>query len=136
MSCRLSVVFLLVSSVLHGAEIRGKVTNAMGGEALNQVNVAVLETKISTTTSIAGEFDLAHVAPGSYTLRLNAVGYRLLTVPFTLHAENEVKEFSITLVPDNFRHLEKVEVHGDVFQVSDSPATVETNITSSEIRAT
>jgi hypothetical protein len=136
MSCRLSAVFLLVSCALHAAEIRGKVTNAVGGEALGQVNVAVLETKISTTTSIAGEFDLAHVAPGSYTLRLNAVGYRLLTVPFTLHAENEVKEFSITLVPDNFRHLEKVEVHGDVFQVSDSPATVETNITSSEIRAT
>ena len=132
---RLSAFFLLLSSALHAAEIRGKVTNAMGGEALNQVNVAVLDTKISTTTSIGGEFDLAHVAPGSYTLRLNAVGYRLLTIPFTLHAENEIKEFSITLVPQNFHRLEKVEVHGDMFQVSESPATAETNITSSEIRA-
>jgi len=132
----LSAVFLLVSSALHAAEIRGKVINAMGGEALNQVNVVVLETKISTTTSIGGEFDLAHVAPGSYTLRLDAAGYRLLTIPFTLHAEDEVKEFSISLVPEKFHHLEKVEVRGDVFQVSNSPATAETNITSPEIRET
>jgi hypothetical protein len=133
---RLSAVFLLVCSALHASEITGKVTNATGGEALNHVNVAVLETRNSTTTSIGGEFDLAHLAPGSYTLRLYAVGYRLLTIPFTLHAENEVKEFSITLVPDNFHRLEKVEVHGDAFSVTDSPATAETNITSSEIHET
>src|SRR5215471_6865169 len=65
MSRRLfSAVVLLVSSALHAAEIRGKVTNAIGGEALNQVDVAVLETKISTTTSSGGVFHLAHVAPG------------------------------------------------------------------------
>jgi CarboxypepD_reg-like domain len=131
-----ATVFLLVGSALHAAEIRGKVTNAVGGEALNQVDVAVLETRISTTTSMKGEFILAHLAPGSYTLRLNAVGYRLLTTPFTLQGQNDVKEFSITLVPDNFRRTENVEVRGDVFQVSDSPATVETNLTSSEIRET
>lgn len=136
MSRILLAIFLLVSSALHAAEVKGKVTNAMGGQALNQVDVALLETKIGTKTSIGGEFDLAHVAPGSYTLRLNAVGYRLLTIPFTLHAESEVKELSITLVPDNFHRLEKVEVRGDVFEVSDSPATVEANLTSSEIRET
>jgi hypothetical protein len=136
MRLRLTAAFLLVGSVLHAAEIKGRVTNAVGGEGLNQVDVAVLETKISTTTSIRGEFDFADVAPGNYTLRLNAVGYRLLTIPFTLQAQNDVKEFSITLVPDNFHHTEKVEVRGDVFHVSDSPATAETNITSSEIRET
>jgi len=138
MRLRLAVFILLLASAAQAAEIKGKVTNAVGGEALGRVEVTVLETtpgtKISAVTSIGGEFDLPHLAPGSYTLRLNAVGYRLLTIPFTLAAPTDVKEFSITMVPDNFHHTDKVEVRGDVFQAGDSPATVETNLTSSEIR--
>lgn len=45
-------------------------------------------------------------------------------------------EFDITLVPDNFRRTEKVEVRGDLFHGPDSPALIETNLTSSEIRET
>jgi hypothetical protein len=135
MLLRLAAVLLLAGGVLHAAEIKGKVTNAVGGEVLSQVNVAVLETKASTTTSIGGEFDISGLAAGNYTLRLNAIGYRLLTLPFTL-AENDVKEFAVTLVPDNFHHTDKVEVHADVFQLADSPATPEMNLTSSEIRET
>ena len=136
MPLRLAVFVLLVAAAVQAAEIRGKVTNALGGEALGRVEVVVLETKVSTTTSITGEFGIPNLAPGSYTLRLNAVGYRLLTIPFTLATAADVKEFSITMVPDNFHHTDKVEVHGDVFQAADSPATVETNITASEIRET
>jgi len=135
---RLPVCLLLIFAAVatHAAEIRGKVTNAVGGEALGRVEVVVLENKIAAITSISGEFDIPNLAPGAYTLRLNAVGYRLLTIPFTLTAASEVKEFSITMVPDNFRHTDKIEVHGDVFQVEDSPATSEMNLTSSEIRET
>jgi hypothetical protein len=133
MRLRLLCFVVLAAAAAHAAEIKGKVTNAFGGEALGKVQVVVLETKAGTVTSRSGEFEIPNLAPGSYTLRLNAVSYRLLTIPFTLAAD-EVKEFSITMVPDNFHHTDKVEVHGDVFQTNDSPATVETNLTSSEIR--
>ncbi|MGO9086471.1 MAG: carboxypeptidase regulatory-like domain-containing protein [Candidatus Sulfotelmatobacter sp.] len=136
MSIRLSVFLLLAVVAAHAAEIKGTVTNAVGGEALGRVEVVVLENKISVITSISGEFDIPNLAPGSYTLRLNAVGYRLLTIPFALETSADVKEFSITMVPDNFHRTEKVEVHGDVFQSADSPATAETNLTASEIRET
>jgi hypothetical protein len=136
MRFRLSVFFLLLTAAAQAAEIKGKVTNAVGGEALGRVEVVVLETKTSTVTSIGGEFDLPNLAPGSYTLRLNAVGYRMLTIPFALASADEVKQFSITMVPDNFHRTDKVDVHGDVFQAADSPATVETNLTSTEIRET
>lgn len=132
----LSVFLLLVALATQAAEIKGKVTNALGGEALGRVEVLVLENKTSTVTSIGGEFDIPDIAPGTYTLRLNAVGYRLLTVPFALASASDVKEFSITMVPDNFHHTDKVEVSGDLFQVADSPATAEMNLTSSEIRET
>jgi hypothetical protein len=135
MRLRLAVL-LLASVTARAAEIKGKITNVVGGEALGRVEVVVLETKSSAVTSISGEFDLPNLAPGTYTLRLNAVGYRMLTIPFTLATPAEVKEFSITLVPDNFHRTDKVEVHGDVFQVADSPATTEMNLTASEIRET
>jgi hypothetical protein len=136
MRSHLVVLVLLVTLVAQAAEIKGKVTNALGGEALGRVEVVVLEMKASTVTSISGEFDIPNLLPGSYTLRLNAVGYRLLTIPLKLVTPADIKEFSITMVPDNFHHTDKVEVHGDVFQGSDSPATTEMTLTASEIRET
>jgi len=128
------VVLLLFTVSTQAAEIKGKVTNAAGGEALERVQVVVLETKSSATTTLGGEFSIPKLPPGQYTMRLNAVGYRLLTVPFSLSADSDIKEFSITMVPDNFRHTDKIEVRGDLFQVDDSRATTEINLTSSEIR--
>ena len=131
-----ALLVLLVSTLSFASEIKGKVTNAVGGEALGQVEVVVLETKNVTATSVAGEFSILNLAPGGYTLRLNAVGYRLVKVPFNIENAADIKEFSITMVPDNFHHSDKVEVRGDLFQVSDSPATNEMTLTSSEIRET
>jgi hypothetical protein len=136
MRLRLAPILLLLAVAAYAAEIKGKITNAVGGETLGRVSVVVLENKLSSVTSDTGEFDIPNLAPGSYTLRLNAVGYRMLTIPFTLATPADVKEFSITMVPDNFHHTDKVEVHGDVFQLADSPATMETNLTAQEIRET
>jgi CarboxypepD_reg-like domain len=136
MSFRLFIVLLLASAVVQAAEVKGKVITAVGGEALGRVQVLVLENKASAITSDTGDFDIPNLPAGSFTLRINAVGYRLLTVPFTLASAFESKEFSITLVPDNFRHTDRVEVHADLFQIADSPATNEMNLTSSEIRET
>jgi hypothetical protein len=134
-TCRFVLVaILLTAGVVRAAEIKGKVTNVVGGEALGRVEVLILENKASAVTSDAGEFSITNLGPGSYTLRVNAVGYRLSTIPFTVDGAADVKEFAITLVPDNFRHTDKVEVHGDVFQLSDSPAENELTLTSSEIR--
>ncbi len=129
--------FLLLSALaLHAAEIRGKIVNVVGGEALERVEVSLLETGASTNTADDGTFTIPNVAPGSYTLRLNAVGYRLATVSISLSSQEESKDFSLTLTPDNFRRTEKVEVTADVFHATESPAVVETNLSSSEIRET
>src|SRR5712692_1768342 len=132
---------LLSSSFLDAAEIRGNVVSVDRGEPLARVQVAVLveaqrEAVGTAITTKDGSFVIKGVAPGHYTLRLNAVGYRLITVEFSLGADEAAKEFEITLVPDNFRRTEKVEVKGDIFQGPDSPAINEINMTSSEIRET
>jgi Carboxypeptidase regulatory-like domain len=131
---RVVVAFLFLSALLRAAEIRGKVTNVDGGEPLDKVQVVVLETRATAQTADDGTFVIRDLPPGSYTLRFNAVAYRLLTVPFTLLGADEIKEFDITMVPDNFHRTDKVEVHGDVFQGPDSAAVNEINLTSSEIK--
>src|SRR5258708_2519051 len=144
---RLAAVILVVSSILlsasflNAAEIRGNVVSVDRGEPLARVQVAVLveaqhEAVSTAITRKDGSFVIQGLAPGHYTLRLNAVGYRLITVEFSLAADEAAKEFDITLVPDNFRRTERVEVKGDIFQGSDSPAINELNLTSSEIRET
>ncbi len=135
MSFRLPVLILCLALVSQAADIKGKVTNAIG-EPLGRVQVFVLETKASAVTTTSGDFEISPLKPGHYTLRLNAVGYRLLTVPFDLEHASDQKDFSITMVPDNFQRTDKVEVHGDIFQRSDSPATNELNLNASEIRQT
>jgi hypothetical protein len=129
-----SAVFLLFGIPLHAAEIKGKLTNVVGGEALGRIQVSVLELKVETTTAADGTFAIRNLPPGNYVLRMNAVGYRLLTVPFALATAEDVKEFSVVMVPDNFRRTDTVEVTADVFQAGDSPAVVEQNLTSSEVR--
>src|SRR5260370_12982512 len=144
---RLAAVILVVSSILFSAsllnadEIRGKVVRVDGGEPVARVQVAVparghREAVATGITTKDGNSIIKGLAPGHYTLRLNAVGYRLITVEFSLAAAEAAKEFDITLVPDNFRRTEKVEVKGDIFQGPDSPAINEMNLTSSEIRET
>jgi hypothetical protein len=124
----------------HASEIRGKVVSVDRGEPLARVQVAVLDKQgdalAANITKDDGSFVISGIAPGHYTLRVNAVGYRLITTEFSLAADEAAKEFDITLVPDNFRRSEKVEVKGDIFQGADSPAITELNLTSTELRET
>src|SRR5260370_4732539 len=144
---RLAAVILVMSSILlsssflNAAEIRGQVVSVTGGEPLASVQVAVLveaqrEAVATAITTKDGRLVIKGQASGHYTLRLNEVGYRLITVEFSLAADEAAKEFDITLAPDNFRRTERIEVKGDIFQGSDSPAINEINLTSSDIHET
>lgn len=117
----LAACVLLMSAVAEAGEVSGKVVSVNRGEALRQVQVTVLELKRSANTGDDGTFAISEIPPGSYTLRVTAVGYRLVTTPFTMASAEDTKEFSITLAPDNFRRTEVVDVKGDIFQV-ENPA--------------
>jgi CarboxypepD_reg-like domain len=129
-----AALFLMLSTVAHAADIKGKITDVVGGEVLGRINVSVLELKLETSTATDGTFQIKNLPTGNYTLRVSAVGFRLLTEPFTIRTASDVHEFAIVMVPDNFRRTDVVAVRGDVFRAGDSPAVVEENLSSSEIR--
>lgn len=134
----LLVLFPIIfsSTFLPAAVIQGKIISASQNEPLARVEVSVLETKHRTITQNDGSFVLNDIPPGEYTVQLNAVGYRLLTIHLSLTPDEAAKELEITLAPDNFRRTEKVVVKGDIFQNADSPAIYESNLTPTEERET
>ncbi|MGD0347925.1 MAG: TonB-dependent receptor [Terracidiphilus sp.] len=135
----LLLIFFAASSCLpsslFAAEIRGNVVGVRG-EPLARVQVSILELQQQTITGDGGGFVIAGLAPGEYTLQANAVGYWLVNVRFSLAAGEETKDFEITLTPDNVTRTDTVEVKGDKFQGSDSPAILKTDLTAEEIRQT
>ena len=133
------LILLAASSCFPGAlfaaEIRGRVLG-FRGEPLARVQISILEAQRQTITVDDGSFVIAGLAPGDYTLQANAVGYRLINVAFSLAEGETTKEFEITLTPDNFTRNDTVQVKGDKFQGSDSPAVLKTDLTAEEIRET
>jgi len=134
MLIRCAAVVVISSLLVESAEIKGKVSSVVRGEPLARVQVSLVETGASTTSSSDGSFSIRGLTAGKYTIKVNAVGYRLATATASLSSQDETREFDITLVPDNFRRTDTVEVRGDVFQGADSVSVNEINLTSSEIR--
>lgn len=131
----LALLLIFFAGSLFAAEIRGNVVGVRG-EPLARVQISILETQRQTITRNDGAFEIAGLAPGYYTLQANAVGYWLINVTFSLAAGEQTKNFQITLAPDNFTRTDTVQVKGDLFQGSDSPAILKTNLTPEEIRQT
>jgi hypothetical protein len=122
-------------SSLFAAEVRGNVAGVRGAP-LARVRISILETQRQTITGDDGRFAIAGLAPGDYTLQANAVGYWLTIARFSLAEGEQTKEFEITLAPDNSTRTDTVLVTGDLFQGTDSPAIVKTDLTAEEIRQT
>src|SRR6266566_3708976 len=127
---------LAASSSLLAADVGGIVTNAQGGEPLAKIQVTLLGISAAKVTGPDGKFHFSELPPGSYVLQVSGLGYRSSKVSFQLASENDAREFSIALVPENFRLSDRVEVTGEVFEPKDWPAVGEFTLTSSELRQT
>lgn len=55
--------------------VRGTVTDGQTGETIPGVNVTIVETQQGAASNAEGEYQIAGVQPGDYTLRATFVGY-------------------------------------------------------------
>jgi hypothetical protein len=78
------------------AFVAGTVTNAANGQPLPDVELTA--AAYTRETDISGQFGPAMIAPGSYTLRASARGYRDATVNFTVN-NGEATHLDISLQP-------------------------------------
>ncbi|MDR3677143.1 MAG: TonB-dependent receptor [Acidobacteriota bacterium] len=96
-----------------------------GGEPLARVAVSLEGTPIHAITDGEGRFDIKALKPGDYTLSVSTVGYKLALIKVNL-ANGQLKEFEVTLTPDNLRQTTTVEVNAGPFGAPriDSPSEI------------
>ena len=80
------------------ATLKGTVADSLSGQPLMGVSVGLVGRPGGLATDALGQFRLAGLAPGTYQVRLGALGYRLTTKRITLLA-GETRGFQITLAP-------------------------------------
>jgi hypothetical protein len=134
-------MLLAAFSPAHATDLTGNITSAQGGEPLGKVHVSVMGTALTAITAADGTFRIANSPAGKQVLQISAVGYRTISVSFESPASGEaatqqIKDFAITLIPDNFQRTEKVEVHADLFQSPEWPAVGDMTLTGSELQQT
>ena len=105
----LTIPLFAVTVVGQTGEIKGRVVDDQG-IALPFANVLIEGTFMGAATNLDGEYSVANVPPGSYTVRASVVGYRTETAAVTVSAD-ETASRDFTLAED-FLRLEEVVVTG------------------------
>ena len=127
----------------QGAEVRGTVADARGGERLARVRIRLqpaapaarpeAAAPAEAITGANGEFALAEVPAGEYELLVSTVGYRFFHHKLTLQAGDRL-EMEIALSPEAFTQRETVEVTARVFEPLVSLAPIQQTLSHSEVK--
>ena len=97
------------SSFAQGtAALRGTVADSTSNQPLEGVSVGLVGRPGSTTSDAQGNFRHSGIAPGTYTLRVGALGYRVQALPVTLVA-GETKRVAVAM-PTAVLNLSEVTV--------------------------
>ncbi len=94
--------FYLLSANVYAAgkaSIKGFVTDRVTGETLPGANIFLVDTYLGCTSDMDGYFVLTAIPSGSYTLRIQYLGYRQIDIPVDLK-EEETLTLDIKLEPE------------------------------------
>jgi len=105
------ICLLLLSSPCFAGTIRGTVSNAETGSRLPGADVEIRELGRSTSADNTGNFELADVPAGTYTLATRFIGYTAETTSVNVPATGTVRT-DVTLTSGSLEQLEAFEVKG------------------------
>jgi iron complex outermembrane recepter protein len=125
---RLTLLFILITGLQtvllaqqQGA-LQGKVTTA-DGQPADGITVALTNTKKTIATNKQGEYKLTGVKPGSYTIRVTAVGLKPVDKTITIN-EGEIIVTDFVLTENHAELQEVVIAAGRHKRLSDGSETV------------
>lgn len=101
------VLFSFFYSIAQNGEVRGVVFDKTTGEELVGVSVRIPDLQRGTATDINGFYTINKLAPGSYTLMVNYIGYDTAKVSFKITG-NEVVSRTIYLIESTINIEEAV----------------------------
>jgi hypothetical protein len=82
----------------RSAGLRGTVADSLSGQPLSGVSVGLVGQPGGTATDALGQFQLKNLEPGTYQLRVGALGYRLKSPRVTV-PPGETRGLTVTLAP-------------------------------------
>lgn len=110
---RLTLLFILITGfqialqAQQQSALQGKVATA-DGQAADGITVTLVNTKKTTATNKQGEYKITGVKPGSYTIRVTAVGLKPVDKTITINeGEIIVTDFVLT---ENHAELQEVVI--------------------------
>lgn len=106
-------IFLMTSvgAVAQNGTISGTVTDAKTGETVVGANVVIQGTSVGAATGIDGDFIIANVKPGSYSLSVTFVTYKTHTIPDVIVESGKITTLQAQLHED-VSELEEVVITG------------------------
>ncbi|MBN2414563.1 TonB-dependent receptor [bacterium] len=131
--------FLLVCFSMTGVlfsqttgKIKGKVTDATNGKALEYANVVIEGTSRGTATDKNGEFTILNVPPGTYTLRVLYMGYQTKQIENVRVSVNRTSYYDIEL-NQSVVELAPVVVQASVVSMKKDQTSSIRNVSSEQI---
>lgn len=96
LSIAIITLFACVTTFAQNGMVTGTVTDARSGETVPAVTVQLVELFRGTATNIDGEYTIANVSPGTYTLRASFVGYKAFTTEITVGSGTTTQDILLT----------------------------------------
>lgn len=95
-----------------------------GQEPIPKASVQLLGVKAGTATDSLGNFVLVNIKPGNYSLKINAMGYKSLTIPIQLQRDTVLEAIRLETIDER---LNEVVVTGTQKEIKrlESPVPVE-----------
>ncbi|UCE05601.1 MAG: TonB-dependent receptor [bacterium] len=106
-------------------KISGTIIDAKIQEPLPGVNIIVVGTNMGTATDLSGDYFIANIHAGTYTLKISMMGYKIVTVKDVQVRVNRTTEVNL--------ELEQVILKGEEVIVTAERPLVEKDNTSSTI---
>ena len=125
--------FLAAPAFAADGIVQGKVVDQSTGEPLSKVRVVLQGTDLQAVTDEQGQFLLQGVKPGTYTLYVSTVGYRLRKKEI-LVAEGESLEILFYLGQEATTITDVVHVTAPIFEEVEKTAASQIALTSTEIK--
>jgi outer membrane receptor for ferrienterochelin and colicins len=115
--------FLLVSTLMIGQTISGKITTA-NGEEIPYANVYLKKTKIGTSSNQNGFYELNNIPKEKYTLIISSIGFKTKAIKITI-TNDKKRTKNITLLEDD--SLDEIVISGTLRPVTkaNSPVPIE-----------
>lgn len=121
----LALLFVGQAMAQGSGKIAGKVTDVTGA-ALPGVNVLIVGTSIGTAADADGDYFIANVAPGTYTLRASFVGFREVVMTDVQVNANRTTDIDFV--------MEEATIEGEEVIVTAQRPLVEVDNTTSVVR--